>query len=205
MILIKVSPLRILKNIHLLTGVSALLLSLILVISNRPAALLLATFALANLLIAPTLPTWARGGRRQLQRLASAMMVLATGMQAVFMLRNTASTDDHSLSLLSFVILLAAVLLHLALNMRKVSTKSAPLSQDLSDRETGTVKWFNTSKGFGFISRDSGDDIFVHFRAIRGEGHRVLVEGQRVEFTVMDRDKGLQAEDVIAALPDERN
>lgn len=196
---------RILKNIHLLTGVSALLLSLILVISNRPAALLLATFALANLLIAPTLPTWARGGRRQLQRLASAMMVLATGMQAVFMLRNTASTDDHSLSLLSFVILLAAVLLHLALNMRKVSTKSAPLSQDLSDRETGTVKWFNTSKGFGFISRDSGDDIFVHFRAIRGEGHRVLVEGQRVEFTVMDRDKGLQAEDVIAALPDERN
>ena len=62
----------------------------------------------------------------------------------------------------------------------------------------GTVKWFNTSKGFGFISRDSGDDIFVHFRAIRGEGHRVLVEGQRVEFAVMLRDKGLQAEDVIA-------
>ena len=76
--------------------------------------------------------------------------------------------------------------------------------QDLGDRETGTVKWFNTSKGFGFISRDSGDDIFVHFRAIRGEGHRVLVEGQRVEFAVMQRDKGLQAEDVIAALPSRR-
>ncbi|HZX26911.1 MAG TPA: cold-shock protein [Telluria sp.] len=58
------------------------------------------------------------------------------------------------------------------------------------------MKWFNTSKGFGFISRDSGDDIFVHFRAIRGEGHRALVEGQRVEFTVAMRDKGLQAEDV---------
>ncbi|MDN5514738.1 MAG: cold-shock protein [Pseudomonas sp.] len=69
------------------------------------------------------------------------------------------------------------------------------------DRETGTVKWFNTSKGFGFISRDSGEDIFVHFRAIRGEGHRVLIEGQRVEFSVMQRDKGLQAEDVIAAAP----
>ncbi|WP_305956036.1 cold-shock protein, partial [Pseudomonas sp. A-1] len=65
-----------------------------------------------------------------------------------------------------------------------------------SPREAGTVKWFNTSKGFGFISRDSGDDIFVHFRAIRGDGHRVLVEGQRVEFTVVQRDKGLQAEDV---------
>nr|WP_244294318.1 MULTISPECIES: cold-shock protein [Pseudomonas] len=66
-------------------------------------------------------------------------------------------------------------------------------------REIGTVKWFNTSKGFGFISRDQGDDIFVHFRAIRGEGHRVLVEGQRVEFSVIQRDKGLQAEDVTVS------
>lgn len=63
-------------------------------------------------------------------------------------------------------------------------------------RETGTVKWFNTSKGFGFISRDQGEDVFVHFRAIRGDGHRVLLEGQRVEFIVAQREKGLQAEDV---------
>ena len=66
-----------------------------------------------------------------------------------------------------------------------------------SDREAGTVKWFNTNKGFGFISRDQGDDVFVHFRAIRGEGHRALTEGQRVEFVVARRDKGLQAEDVV--------
>ncbi|TDQ39035.1 cold-shock protein [Thiopseudomonas denitrificans] len=66
-----------------------------------------------------------------------------------------------------------------------------------AERETGTVKWFNTTKGFGFISRDNGDDIFVHFRAIRGEGHRVLSEGQRVEYNVVAREKGLQAEDVI--------
>lgn len=190
-----------LKTIHLLTGVSALLLSLILA-SNKDAALLLASFALANLLIAPVLPTWARGGRRKLQGLVSVLIVLATALQAVFMLSASASAANAVLSLST---VLAAVILHLALNLRKVSTKSTPLSQDLSDRETGTVKWFNTSKGFGFISRDTGDDIFVHFRAIRGEGHRVLVEGQRVEFTVMDRDKGLQAEDVIAALPDERN
>jgi len=191
-----------LKIIHLLTGVSALLLSLILASNNKDAALLLASFALANLLIAPVLPSWARGGRRKLQGFVSALIVLATAMQAIFILSTTASAAN---ALVSLSTLLAAVILHLALNLRKVSTKSAPLSQDLSDRETGTVKWFNTSKGFGFISRDSGDDIFVHFRAIRGEGHRVLVEGQRVEFTVMDRDKGLQAEDVIAALPDERN
>lgn len=68
-----------------------------------------------------------------------------------------------------------------------------------SDRETGIVKWFNVSKGFGFISRESGDDVFVHYRSIRGEGHRKLMEGQRVEFTVTEGDKGLQAEDVIPA------
>lgn len=187
------------KIVHLFTGAGALLLSLILASKNQPAALLLGSFALANLLIAPILPTWARGGRRQLQGLVSVLIVLATAMQAVFILSDTGTAAN---ALLSLATLLAAVVIHLALNLRTASPKSAPLSHDLSDRETGTVKWFNTSKGFGFISRDSGDDIFVHFRAIRGEGHRVLVEGQRVEFTVMDRDKGLQAEDVIAALPE---
>ncbi|MFG3499857.1 cold-shock protein [Pseudomonas sp. NPDC047963] len=83
--------------------------------------------------------------------------------------------------------------------MRKAQPNHAAVPA--AGRETGTVKWFNTSKGFGFISRDSGDDVFVHFRAIRGEGHRVLVEGQRVEFTIMMRDKGLQAEDVVADQP----
>ncbi len=65
-------------------------------------------------------------------------------------------------------------------------------------RELGNVKWFNASKGFGFITRDSGDDVFVHFRSIRGEGHRVLKDGQRVEFSVSQGDKGLQADDVSA-------
>ena len=64
------------------------------------------------------------------------------------------------------------------------------------DREQGTVKWFNATKGFGFITRDSGDDVFVHFRAIRGEGHRVLRDAQRVEFSVVEGRKGLQAVDV---------
>lgn len=188
-----------LKIVHLFTGAAALLVSLILASKGSAIAPLLTAFAVANLLIAPILPTWARGSRRKLQGLVSALIVLATVIQTIF-------TFSNSMSSFGLIILIVAVAVHLVLNLRKVaSTKSAPLSQDLSDRETGTVKWFNTSKGFGFISRDSGDDIFVHFRAIRGEGHRVLVEGQRVEFTVMDRDKGLQAEDVIAALPDERN
>jgi len=63
-------------------------------------------------------------------------------------------------------------------------------------KETGSVKWFSASKGFGFITRHSGDDIFVHFRSILGKGHRILREGQRVEFTVTEGTKGLQAEDV---------
>ncbi|HED34473.1 MAG TPA: cold shock domain-containing protein [Gammaproteobacteria bacterium] len=66
-------------------------------------------------------------------------------------------------------------------------------------RESGVVKWFNTSKGFGFITRDGGDDVFVHFRSIRGQGHRALFEGQRVEFDITEGDKGLQAEDVAIA------
>lgn len=68
----------------------------------------------------------------------------------------------------------------------------------MSEREMGTVKWFNDAKGFGFISRNDGDDVFVHFRAIRGDGHRTLVQGQRVEFTLVQAEKGLQAADVNA-------
>lgn len=64
------------------------------------------------------------------------------------------------------------------------------------NREQGTVKWFNVSKGFGFITRDNGEDIFVHYRAIRGEGRRRLFDGQQVAFEVIDSDKGLQADDV---------
>jgi len=63
-------------------------------------------------------------------------------------------------------------------------------------REKGTVKWFNNSKGFGFIQRDQGEDVFVHFRAIVGEGYRSLEEGQRVEFNVTQGQKGPQAEEV---------
>jgi CspA family cold shock protein len=65
-----------------------------------------------------------------------------------------------------------------------------------TSREHGTVKWFNVSKGFGFIVKDDGEEIFVHFRSIRGEGRRGLRDGQRVSFIVAQSDKGPQAEDV---------
>ncbi|MFC2029402.1 cold-shock protein [Chloroflexota bacterium] len=66
----------------------------------------------------------------------------------------------------------------------------------MSEKETGTVKWFNGSKGFGFIERQAGDDVFVHYSAIQGDGFRNLDEGQRVEFNVTQGPKGLQASEV---------
>jgi CspA family cold shock protein len=68
----------------------------------------------------------------------------------------------------------------------------------MAERETGTVKWFNGSKGFGFIAREGGDDVFVHYSSVRGEGYRSLDEGQSVEFEVVQGQKGPQAQDVVA-------
>lgn len=190
------------KIVHLLTGATALLLSFIpslrtdaTPLLQQPEAVYLALFGLLNLVLAPVVPQHYKGARLYLQRLSSALLVLAVILQTLTLL---ARPELGNLPALGCT--LVAVVLHLVAGFMKTgSARSQHTQYDMSNRDTGTVKWFNTSKGFGFISRDSGDDIFVHFRAIRGEGHRVLVEGQRVEFSVMNRDKGLQAEDVIAA------
>ncbi|MFQ5398934.1 MAG: cold-shock protein [Anaerolineae bacterium] len=70
----------------------------------------------------------------------------------------------------------------------------------MTDRESGTVKWFNTEKGYGFIERASGGDVFVHYSAIRGSGYRFLEEGQQVEFMVSQGQKGPQAQDVTVVV-----
>ncbi len=66
----------------------------------------------------------------------------------------------------------------------------------MSERIVGTVKWFNGGKGYGFLSQEGGEDVFVHFSAIQGEGFRNLEEGQKVEFSIQKGPKGLQAADV---------
>jgi len=66
----------------------------------------------------------------------------------------------------------------------------------MEEREVGIVKWFNNGKGYGFIEREGGDDVFVHYSEISGDGFKSLAEGQKVEFTVADGDKGLQATSV---------
>ena len=68
----------------------------------------------------------------------------------------------------------------------------------MSKNTTGTVKWFNEAKGFGFLQQESGEDVFAHFSAIASTGFKTLVEGQRVSFTVTQGQKGLQAENIVA-------
>lgn len=66
----------------------------------------------------------------------------------------------------------------------------------MAERKQGTVKWFNSTKGFGFIQQEGGDDVFVHFQSIIGDGYKTLDENDKVEFTVVDGPKGLQASEV---------
>ena len=209
-----------LKIIHVLTGVAALILSFVPSLSGgmpllvQPEALCLLLLGLLNVQFASNAQLTAIGRNRPIILGASLLLIAAAAIQTAVLLIPVAVFAGQPATLASLVLALIAVLLQLATAQSKTpvtshrSTATTPrktqqtqAAAPTAGRERGTVKWFNTSKGFGFISRDSGDDVFVHFRAIRGEGHRVLVEGQRVEFTIMMRDKGLQAEDVVAAQP----
>ncbi len=197
-----------LKIVHVVAGGTALLLSFISSLRGaapllmQPEAVALAFVGLINLQAAAgRLP--GRGAQQPLLMAASFALLLAAALQTLALLVPTMPIAGQSGTLASLSLALISVLLQFVPGTpahqprRSRPARQPQRFESASGRETGTVKWFNTSKGFGFISRDTGDDIFVHFRAIRGEGHRVLVEGQRVEFTVMQRDKGLQAEDVV--------
>jgi CspA family cold shock protein len=177
----------------------------------QPAALCLLLLGLLNVQFAASTQLNTHGHGRPILFGASALLIAAVAVQAAIVLIPVASFAGQPATLASLMLAFIAVLLQLATSQTKSTSAGAHrgaskarkvqpnyTAAPTAGRETGTVKWFNTSKGFGFISRDSGDDVFVHFRAIRGEGHRVLAEGQRVEFTIMMRDKGLQAEDVVA-------
>ena len=111
------------------------------------------------------------------------------------------STQQFQLSVYNFPLIAMSLFITILIAVFWTHAASENNTSVYSDqnRESGSVKWFNANKGFGFITRDNGDDIFVHFRSIRGEGHRVLHDGQRVEFVVSEGEKGLQAEDVAVA------
>jgi len=102
------------------------------------------------------------------------------------------------MALLAFAISFVSAQLVPARRRRQRSSGTMVESDVEDGRERGVVKWFNVKKGFGFITWDEGEDVFVHFRSIRGQGHRSLTEGQRVKFSVVRGEKGPQAEDVSA-------
>ena len=105
--------------------------------------------------------------------------------------------DKLPLWLTSFLSITVACMI--AVKLVGSSTSSTSNARVGAGQEVGTVKWFNAAKGFGFITRENGDDVFVHFRSIQGKGHRSLGEGQRVVFSIARGDKGLQAVDVTSA------
>lgn len=104
------------------------------------------------------------------------------------------SASMSSVKVSAYLVALAAAFVLILIG--QVIAKPLVAKFDEDDREEGQVKWFNVSKGFGFVTRENGEDVFVHFRSIRGRGHRSLQEGQRVRFGVVESSKGLQAEDV---------
>jgi len=133
---------------------------------------------------------------------SSALVTTALSVPAIYVLVHQlqASTPAVLITVTALLLLVSSGL-SAWLSNRPARSQSRPASVASTNsikRETGQVKWFNASKGFGFITRENGEDIFVHFRSIRGEGHRVLKDGQRVEFSVSTGDKGLQADDVTA-------
>ena len=102
------------------------------------------------------------------------------------------------IGVLTFLISLGSAFLVPSRRRRQRSSGTIVESDVEDGRERGVVKWFNVKKGFGFITWEEGEDVFVHFRSIHGQGHRSLTEGQRVKFSVVRGQKGPQAEDVSA-------
>lgn len=126
--------------------------------------------------------------------LADASVVTADNLFAV-------SGMSAFLALVGVLVFVAALLgaFIAPVRRRRFRNSGTVIETDVEDgRERGVVKWFNVKKGFGFITWDDGEDVFVHFRSIRGQGHRSLTEGQRVKFAVVRGQKGPQAEDVSA-------
>ncbi|WP_106478960.1 cold-shock protein [Phytohalomonas tamaricis] len=127
------------------------------------------------------------------------LIVMLSGSEFTAEMRQSLASDGAVLAYVLAAIVVFVVLEIATLVALKQTPQSSELVEDVEsdDREIGVVKWFNVNKGYGFITNEGGgEDVFVHFRAIRGKGHRTLAEGQRVRFYAVQNDRGLQAEDV---------
>lgn len=144
------------------------------------------------------------------------LSVIATVTTSIIVSSELNQSASITIFTLTFFAVLIGIIIHTIILQPKTNTKnkpaankpakkakSSPQSQQADDsaapagpREEGEVKWFNSAKGYGFIIRESGEEIFVHYRSIRGTGRRSLYDGQQVEFSVSEGEKGLQADDV---------
>ena len=182
--------------LHLVTGFSAFFLVIANIIGlyqtaevgNEINALLL-TAALVNLLAA------SKENRGKCQLFGSVLLLAGITAAFVYVVNDALAIAGLPLDQIALITLSAGTIVLVVTDLPSACS-GLFTKHSVDPRESGTVKWFNVAKGFGFITRDCGDDVFVHYRAIRGKGHKTLSEGQRVEFVVVDREKGLQAEEV---------
>ena len=180
--------------LHLVAGFSAFFLAIANIAGpyqptmagENTAAVLLAA-ALVNLMAV------SKGNRRKGQLIGSVLLLVAIVAAFGYTSNNTLAIAGLTLDQVALIALSIGTIALVVIDFPSM-LPNRPIATD--QRESGSVKWFNVAKGFGFITRDSGDDVFVHYRALRGEGHKTLNEGQRVEFVVVEKEKGLQAEDV---------
>ena len=126
-------------------------------------------------------------------------LLLAAAGTAAAVLVPAAGQMPALAGLFAAVGLATAAIVSTSAQARAGSDAAAPAAAGHGSREQGVVKWFNANKGFGFIIRDNGEEIFVHFRSIIGEGRKGLRDGQAVRFRVAETEKGPQAEDVEPA------
>ncbi|MGO2131271.1 MAG: cold-shock protein [Halomonas sp.] len=132
--------------------------------------------------------------------LRSCIVSLLLALPAPWLIVLFAGWFGDQVALPGYVAVVAAVFVLMLVATLVVGALGAPTTGQIEveddGREIGEVKWFNVNKGYGFITRDTGEDVFVHFRAIRGHGHRTLAEGQKVRYHTSRNERGLQADDV---------
>jgi CspA family cold shock protein len=123
-------------------------------------------------------------------------LMLPYALQSVLTDINLVSQYPLAAALIFCMVWIACLVTNVKFTNTRINEVSHHNHANDLGREYGAIKWFNVAKGFGFITCDSGQDVFVHFRSIRGQKYRSLQEGQRVSFNVRESDKGNQAEDV---------
>jgi|TARA_B110000196_G_C21083170_1_gene633550 CspA family cold shock protein len=136
-----------------------------------------------------------------IKNIITSILVGAITYVVISLLRDQSLIPQNTSGYTELAVLIVAIFAACLIASLGGNNRTSSSSSDESttgDFESGSVKWFNVKKGYGFITRDQGDDVFVHYRNIEGDGRRSVRDGERVSFVVVNGDKGLQAEEVTA-------